>query len=75
MKKTVLALAVMGTALSVTTANATQPRHRHHHHRAAQAQSDRGYPQPIYNGQDYLGTDPDPNIRFQIQRDLQSHYR
>jgi hypothetical protein len=29
---------------------------------------------PLYNGQDYLGTDPDPNIRFQILRDLSLRY-
>jgi hypothetical protein len=29
---------------------------------------------PIYNGPDYLGDDPDPNIRFQILRDLGAHY-
>ena len=29
---------------------------------------------PIYNGNDYLGDDPDPNIRFQIKRDLGVHY-
>jgi hypothetical protein len=29
---------------------------------------------PIYNGNDYLGDDPDPNIRFQILRDLGAHY-
>jgi hypothetical protein len=29
---------------------------------------------PIYNGNDYLGDDPDPNIRFQINRDLGAHY-
>ena len=29
---------------------------------------------PIYNGPDYLGDDPDPNIRFQIYRDLGAHY-
>ena len=26
------------------------------------------------NGNDYLGDDPDPFIRFQIQRDLGAHY-
>jgi hypothetical protein len=31
-------------------------------------------PGPLYNGQDYLGTDPDPNIRFQILRDLSGRY-
>jgi hypothetical protein len=29
---------------------------------------------PVYNGPDYLGDDPDPNIRFQIKRDLGAHY-
>jgi hypothetical protein len=28
----------------------------------------------LYNGQDYPGTDPDPNIRFQILRDLSLRY-
>jgi hypothetical protein len=27
-----------------------------------------------YNGGDYLGDDPDPNIRFQIWRDLGAHF-
>jgi hypothetical protein len=31
-------------------------------------------PGPFYNGQDYLGDDPDPNIRSQIQRDLGGRY-
>lgn len=29
---------------------------------------------PLYNGQDYLGDDPDPFIRFQIYRDLGARY-
>lgn len=29
---------------------------------------------PLYNGQDYLGTDPDPNIRSYLLRDLNSRY-
>jgi len=29
---------------------------------------------PVYNGQDYLGDDPDPFIRLQIYRDLGSRY-
>ena len=29
---------------------------------------------PLYNGPDYLGTDPDPNIRFQILKDLTGRY-
>jgi hypothetical protein len=31
-------------------------------------------PGPLYNGPDYLGDDPDPNIRFQLLRDLDSRY-
>ncbi len=27
-----------------------------------------------YNGNEYLGDDPDPNIRFQLWRDLGSHF-
>ena len=29
---------------------------------------------PLYNGPDYLGDDPDPNIRSQILRDLTGRY-
>jgi hypothetical protein len=29
---------------------------------------------PLYNGQDYLGDDPDPNIRSQILRDMGGRY-
>ena len=29
---------------------------------------------PIYNANDYLGDDPDPFIRSQLQRDLGAHY-
>ncbi len=29
---------------------------------------------PIYNGQDYIGDDPDPFIRFQLYRDLGARY-
>jgi len=29
---------------------------------------------PLYNGQDYLGDDPDPFIRMMIQRDLSARY-
>lgn len=29
---------------------------------------------PLYNGQDYLGDDPDPNIRSYLLRDLGSRY-
>ena len=29
---------------------------------------------PLYNGQDYMGDDPDPNIRSQILRDMGGRY-
>ena len=29
---------------------------------------------PIYNGQDYIGDDPDPNIRAFMRKDLGSRY-
>jgi hypothetical protein len=29
---------------------------------------------PVYHGNDYLGDDPDPNIRFQLLRDLGARY-
>ena len=29
---------------------------------------------PVYNGNDYLGSDPDPFIRLMIQRDLGARY-
>ena len=77
MKKTALVLiAATGMIISLTAADAAQLRHRHHHAGyRAHAQYMGAYPRPIYNGQDYLGNDPDPNIRFQIRRDLQTHYR
>jgi hypothetical protein len=29
---------------------------------------------PLYNGRDYLGDDPDPNIRFQLLREISARY-
>jgi hypothetical protein len=29
---------------------------------------------PLYNGQEYLGDDPDPNVRSYLIRDLTSRY-
>jgi hypothetical protein len=29
---------------------------------------------PLYNGPEYLGDDPDPNIRFQLLRDITGRY-
>lgn len=41
----------------------------------SRAAFDGGVPRgPLYFGQDYLGDDPDPNIRSQIMRDLGARY-
>jgi hypothetical protein len=29
---------------------------------------------PLYHGPEYLGDDPDPNIRFELMRDLSGRY-
>jgi hypothetical protein len=29
---------------------------------------------PLYFGQEYLGTDPDPGIRFQLMKDITGRY-
>jgi hypothetical protein len=31
-------------------------------------------PGPVYYGNQYLGNDPDPRIRLQLQRDLGAHF-
>ena len=31
-------------------------------------------PGPLYHGPEYLGDDPDPNIRFQLLRDITGRY-
>ena len=49
-----------------------------HRHAAAAAPGFRfqgGVPAgPLYNGQDYLGDDPDPNIRSYLIRDMGGRY-
>ena len=78
----VLCLAVPAEAATTSkpkkaTAGATA--HPAKHRRAAGAQPGARYQGgvlagPLYNGQDYLGTDPDPNIRSQIMRDMGGRY-
>jgi hypothetical protein len=36
--------------------------------------TDKFHAGPLYHGTDYLGDDPDPFIRLQIQRDLSHRY-
>ena len=69
-------------ALFATSADAAQSR-KHRRHAAAPTTVtvtplQRGtnlFPAgPIYYAGEYLGTDPDPFIRLQIQRDLGAHF-
>jgi hypothetical protein len=50
----------------------TAPAMKHRHSVVAARPRDRsGVPAgPLYNGQDYLGDDPDPNIRSYLIRDM-----
>jgi hypothetical protein len=67
-------------ALGVTTAAAqAAPMHKHHYWNTAGVSTGPGFQGgvlrgPLYNGQDYLGDDPDPNIRAYLLRDLGSRY-
>ncbi len=70
--------------IAAAPAEAAQ-KHKHAKHKATVAarsstmQGHRGtetFPAgPLYfNGNEYLGDDPDPNIRFQLWRDLGAHF-
>lgn len=86
MKHVSLALtAAIGLAFALASpAEAAKKKKRHHHSGyTAHAMSPGGSTAefqggvmkgPLYNGQDYLGDDPDPNIRSYILRDLNSRY-
>ena len=45
-----------------------------HHHATGSAFQGGVLAGPLYNGQDYLGDDPDPNIRAYLLRDLSGRY-
>jgi len=77
-------LMLLITALAITSvapADAAERKHPKHKKVATEnsTQRCRGNSQfpcgPLYyNGGEYLGDDPDPNIRFQIWRDLGAHF-
>ena len=75
------ALALVLAAVAPTDAAKARKHKKHVAARAVAVKVKSGYrgtnlfpAVPIYNGNDYLGDDPDPNIRFQIMRDLGAHY-
>ena len=78
-----LIASAMGLAIAVASPAEAAKKHRHHSGFTAKAMVPGGTyapaqsgvrAGPLYNGQDYLGTDPDPNIRSYILRDLGSRY-
>ena len=72
-------LALSAATLIALAASAAQAASHHHVHRYYGPYAYRGYgplnaggpssPGPIYRQGHYLGTDPDPNVRFEITRD------
>ena len=79
-----LIVSAIGLALvAASPAEAAKKKHRHYSGVTANAMMPGGTTAtyqsgvmagPLYNGQDYLGTDPDPNIRSYLLRDLTGRY-
>ena len=86
MKNLSVTLSVSAIGLAVVMASPAEAAKKKQHHQpgyASQAMVPGGtsgrfqggvLAGPLYNGQDYLGTDPDPNIRAYILKDLDSRY-
>jgi len=81
-KLTVFAIALAFIVAAAIPAHAAEARkHKKHTAHTAEPAANSKYrgtnlvpAGPVYNGPDYLGDDPDPNIRFQLYRDLGAHY-
>ena len=78
-----LIVSAIGLAVAASPAEAAKKKDRHHSGAAANAMQPGGttgtyqggvLTGPLYNGQDYLGDDPDPNIRAYLLRDLSGRY-
>ena len=78
-----LIVSAVGLAVVASPAEAAKKKHRHYSGVAANAMAPGGTAAtfqggvmrgPLYNGQDYLGDDPDPNIRAYLLRDLSGRY-
>ncbi len=77
------ALAVVATVMPGALADDAKPR-KHAKHKKVVAERSSKAPQyrgagkfpagPVYFSGEYLGDDPDPNIRFQLYRDLGVHF-
>ena len=86
MKNSTVTLIVSAIGLAfvlASPAEAAKKKYRHHSGVTAQAMMPGGtgatlqggvIAGPLYNGQDYLGDDPDPNIRSYLIRDLTGRY-
>jgi hypothetical protein len=70
-------------ALAVVGATLADAAKKHKHVKVARTTTAQGQYRGVdkfpagplyYNGGEYLGDDPDPNIRFQLWRDLGSHF-
>jgi hypothetical protein len=80
----VLIISAIGLAFVATSpAEAAKKHKRHHAGYNAHAMTPGGTSAtyqggvmagPLYNGRDYLGDDPDPNIRSYLLRDLTGRY-
>ncbi len=78
-----LIVSAVGLAVVASPAEAAKKKVRHHSGLTANAMVPGGTTAtfqggvmtgPLYNGQDYLGDDPDPNIRAYMLRDLTGRY-
>jgi len=76
-----LVLALVAAAVSAAPADAKARKHKKVAHPPAAARVQSGawganiFPTgPLYFGNTYLGDDPDPNIRFQLWRDLGARF-
>jgi hypothetical protein len=78
-----LIVSAIGLAVVASPAEAAKKKYRHHSGVAANAMAPGGTTAsfqggvmrgPLYNGQDYLGDDPDPNVRAFLLKNLSGRY-
>jgi hypothetical protein len=78
-----LIVSAIGLAVVASPAEAAKKKDRHHAGVSANAMAPGGTTAtfqggvmrgPLYNGQDYLGDDPDPNVRAFLIKNLSGRY-